>query len=336
MSSPFENISKLPTYEELKERISSKYRKLNQKLEISKERSIKIKEIARINIIYDILKSYFEKTVYTLPHVDKLHPFYLDLLDLIVGVDEYKRLIIRFSKALKILSNIRRECLNIMRLAKRPHELAEVRRSCIGRLLSVMKRNRKYIDFIASIIFKLKTIPSIDPETPTVIVAGMPQVGKSTLVKAISTAKPKISPYPFTTKNLILGHIIGPHYKFQAIDTPGLLDRPLSERNPIELQAIMALKHVEGIILYLFDVSITSYYTLEQQLHVLSDIEKSFNKKIIVALNKIDVMDKNKVNELIQILKNKGYIKIFKISALKGLGVEELKNRLIFELKAIT
>jgi len=336
LASPFENISKLPTYEELKERISNRYRKLNQKLEISKEMSIKAKEIARINMVYDVLKNYFEKTIYTLPHVDRLHPFYLDLLDIVVGVNEYRKSIIRLSKALRILSNIRKECLNIMRLAKRSHELAEVRRSCIGRLLSVMKRNRKYIDFLASIIFKLKTIPSIDPETPTVIVAGMPQVGKSTLVKAISTAKPKISPYPFTTKNLILGHIIGPHYKFQAIDTPGLLDRPLSERNPIELQAIMALKHVKGVIVYLFDVSITSYYTLEQQLHVLSDIEKSFNKRIIVALNKIDAMDKNKTDKLIQILENKGYVEIFRISALKGLGIVELKNKLIFELKAIT
>jgi len=323
------------TYEELREKISVKYMKLNRKLKTSKEMTVKTKELARINMVYDNVKNYFEKIVHTLPHTSKIHPFYLDLLDVLVGANDYKKSIVRISRAIRILDKIHKECLAMLRLASKPSEYAEIRRNCIGRLLSVLKRNRKYVDFLSHAVLKLRNIPSIDPETPTVIIAGMPQVGKSTLVKTISTAKPKIAPYPFTTKNLIVGHIIGRNYKFQAIDTPGLLDRPLSERNPIELQAILALKHVKGIIVYLFDVSITGYYTLDQQLRVLSDIEKMFDKKIIVALNKVDIADYLKVKELVNVLESRGYRRLFKISALKGIGVKELRDEIISELKNI-
>ncbi|RLG73348.1 MAG: hypothetical protein DRO23_09140 [Thermoprotei archaeon] len=335
MSSPFEKLEKLMTYEELREKISVKYMKLNRKLKTSKEMTVKTKELARINMVYDNVKNYFEKIVHTLPHTSKIHPFYLDLLDVLVGANDYKKSIVRISRAIRILDKIHKECLAMLRLASKPSEYAEIRRNCIGRLLSVLKRNRKYVDFLSHAVLKLRNIPSIDPETPTVIIAGMPQVGKSTLVKTISTAKPKIAPYPFTTKNLIVGHIIGRNYKFQAIDTPGLLDRPLSERNPIELQAILALKHVKGIIVYLFDVSITGYYTLDQQLRVLSDIEKMFDKKIIVALNKVDIADYLKVKELVNVLESRGYRRLFKISALKGIGVKELRDEIISELKNI-
>ena len=336
MTSPFENLERLLTYEDLREKISAKYIKLNRKLKTSKDMTIKAKELARINLVYDNVKNYFEKIVHTMPHTSKIHPFYLDLLDVLVGANDYKKSIVRIFKAIRILDKIHKECLSMFRLASKPSEYAEIRRNCIGRLLSVLKRNRKYIDFLAHTTLKLRDIPSIDPETPTAIVAGMPQVGKSTLVKAISTAKPKIAPYPFTTRNLILGHIISRDFKFQAIDTPGLLDRPLSERNPIELQAILALKHVKGIIVYLFDVSITGYYTLNQQLRVLSDIEEAFDKEIIVALNKIDIADLSKVKELTNTLKSKGYERLFKISALKGIGVKELKDTIISELRKIS
>jgi len=333
LSSPFENVKHIPSYEEIVKKIERRYAKLDSKLRELHNLKVKSKELQRIGLVYSMINDTLDNIVKTMPHVSKIHPFYRDLLDVLVGIEGYRRAILRLANARKILSKIRKECLNLMKLAQEPKDYTHIRRSCIGRMMSVLRRNRKYIDFLASAIVKLRKIPSINPEEPTIIVAGMPQVGKSTLVKAISTAEPEIASYPFTTKNLVVGHIFLKHdRKVQVIDTPGLLDRPLSERNPIELQAIMALKHVKGVILYLFDVSIGCYYTLDEQIRVFEEILSSFDKPVKVALNKVDIKDEDRVVKVKKYLKEKGFVKVFEISAKKRSGLNELLSDLLKDL----
>ncbi len=333
LSSPFENVKHIPSYEEIVKKIERRYAKLDSKLRELHNLKVKSKELQRIGLVYSMINDTLDNIVKTMPHVSKIHPFYRDLLDVLVGIEGYRRAILRLANARKILSKIRKECLNLMKLAQEPKDYTHIRRSCIGRMMSVLRRNRKYIDFLASAIVKLRKIPSINPEEPTIIVAGMPQVGKSTLVKAISTAEPEIASYPFTTKNLVVGHIFLKHdRKVQVIDTPGLLDRPLSERNPIELQAIMALKHVKGVILYLFDVSIGCYYTLDEQIRVFEEILSSFDKPVKVALNKVDIKDEDRVVKVKKHLKEKGFVKVFEISAKKRSGLNELLSDLLKDL----
>ena len=86
----------------------------------------------------------------------------------------------------------------------------------------------------------------------------------------------------------------------------------------------MALKHIKGVIIYLFDASTNSYYTIDEQLNVLKDILSSFNKEIIVAINKIDEADKDKVEKITHGINKMGFNTAFKISALKGIGVDGL------------
>ncbi len=333
LASPFENIGHIPTYEEIVKKIERRYTRLNSKLKSQRNVKVRDKEKQRIGLVYSIIYDTLDNIVKTLPHIDRVHPFYRDLLNILVGIQDYRRAVLRLANARKIVDKIRLECMNLIRLAQEPRDYAHIRRSCIGRMMSVLRRNRVYIDFLASAVVKLRKMPSIDPKVPTIIVAGMPQVGKSTLVKAISTAEPEIAPYPFTTKNLIVGHIfLKPEVKIQVIDTPGLLDRPLSERNPIELQAIMALKHIEGVILYLFDVSIGCYYTLEEQIRVFEEILSSFNKPLRVALNKVDIRDHDKVVRVKKYLESKGFRKIYEISAKKKIGLKELLNDILKDL----
>jgi hypothetical protein len=51
----------------------------------------------------------------------------------------------------------------------------------------------------------------------------------------------------------------------QVLDTPGILDRPLEDRNTIEMQSVTALAHLRAAVLYLVDVSEACGYTLAQQ-----------------------------------------------------------------------
>jgi nucleolar GTP-binding protein len=164
---------------------------------------------------------------------------------------------------------------------------------------------------------------------PTIVVAGPPNVGKSTLVRVVSTAKPEIATYPFTTKTLILGHIKLNGRVYQILDTPGLLDRPLTERNRIELQAIMALRHVADLIVFMVDPSETCGYSLDMQLSLYNDIKKSFNIPIIPTINKVDVSPPEMLEKAKKVVGDD----VIEMAALKGIGIKELieKFRSFFE-----
>lgn len=86
-----------------------------------------------------------------------------------------------------------------------------------------------------------------------------------------------------------MGHISRGGQKYQIIDTPGLLDRPLSERNETERQAIAAMRHLKGVILFLVDPTGHCGYPLEDQLKLLSDIKRWLEMPVVVAYNKSDI-----------------------------------------------
>ena len=113
-------------------------------------------------------------------------------------------------------------------------------------------------------------------------------------MKCLSSAKPEIAQYPFTTKDIHVGHIEKKDRhiikRYQIIDTPGLLDRPLSDRNKIEKQAIAALNHLADLVIFILDPSETSGYSLDDQKHLLSNIKKMFSESTIILVeNKTDI-----------------------------------------------
>jgi nucleolar GTP-binding protein len=75
-----------------------------------------------------------------------------------------------------------------------------------------------------------------------------------------------------------------------VIDTPGILDHPLEERNTIEMQSITALAHLHAAILFFVDISGHCGYTIEQQLSLFNNISPLFvNKPLVLVATKIDV-----------------------------------------------
>lgn len=75
----------------------------------------------------------------------------------------------------------------------------------------------------------------------------------------------EVQPYAFTTKALYVGHTDYKYLRWQVIDTPGILDHPLEDRNVIEMQAVTALAHLRAAVLYMMDLSEQCDQTLEDQ-----------------------------------------------------------------------
>ncbi|MEM3341966.1 MAG: GTPase, partial [Thermoplasmata archaeon] len=135
-------------------------------------------------------------------------------------------------------------------------------------------------------------LPVIDTQRPVIIVAGYPNVGKSAFVKAVSSAEPEVASYPFTTKEIVVGHFKKNRQAYQVMDTPGLLDRPLEKRNNIEKKAIAALKNLPGIIVFLVDLSEDCGYSVNHQLSLLDEVRNEFGReRVLPVISKSDLVD---------------------------------------------
>lgn len=161
----------------------------------------------------------------------------------------------------------------------------------LGRMASIMKRQADSLSYLEQVRQHLSRLPAIDPTAKTILLCGFPNVGKSSFLNKITRADVEVQAYPFTTKSLYVGHTEYKYQTWQVIDTPGILDRPLEERNTIEMQSVTALAHLRSVILYIVDFSEQCGYSIRQQLELYNAIKPLFVKKpVFIINNKIDVM----------------------------------------------
>jgi nucleolar GTP-binding protein len=309
---------KIPTVLTSDELLDKAFRKAGKISEKTKIRN-KLKRrrnlvIAKLNTVTDVLDSKLNQYITTFPSFNQLHPFDFELIDIIIGIDKLRKSLGALDWARKQIRAINSEISKKVNQLSSPTDfskLESLRDTFYGRVSSIVHQIGKNLAFLGLARDQLKRLPHIDPEVTTIVVAGYPNVGKSMLVKQISSAKPTIAIYPFTTKQLNIGHLILDNTKLQIIDTPGLLDRSPEERNKIELQAIMALRYLADVIIFILDPSEHCGYTKEDQEKLLTEIQKLFNEiQIIEIENKVDLF--------------KSDSKRYKISALTNQGLESL------------
>jgi nucleolar GTP-binding protein len=139
-----------------------------------------------------------------------------------------------------------------------------------------------------------------------------------------------VQPYAFTTKSLFVGHCDYKYLRWQVIDTPGILDHSLEERNTIEMQAIIALAHLTCSVLYFCDISEHCGYSIEQQCSLFRSIKPLFaNKQLIIVVNKVDeqpweTLDPEK-KEMIEALAKDVNCSLMTMSNISEHGVSEVK-----------
>ena len=172
-----------------------------------------------------------------------------------------------------------------------------------------------------SIWLQLKVIADIG-------IIGMPNSGKSSLLSALTDAKPKIANYPFTTINPNLGVASYKDREITLADIPGLIE---GAHEGIGL-GDKFLRHIERCknILHLIDITndnlIENYSKVRKELFKYSN--KLEKKREIVVFNKIDMISKEEINKKLDIFKKKINKKVLLISALKHIGLKDIKENL--------
>ena len=320
-------IPTIPTTDELLDKGFSRGKKqadLMRSQKIPKHLKGKRIEERRVVTACQVIKDKLKSIIDAVPEIESLPPFYQDYIDITVGVDDLKQSLGGINWAYGIITQLEKEYG--AKIRKNPSERASaIQKEAYGRIASVVGKIEKDLDFLDFAKQNLRNMPTIDFDATTIVIAGFPNVGKSTLLKQITGADPQVANYPFTTKGIQIGHTERHWKHIQIIDTPGLLDRPVLEMNDIEMNAIVALEHLADAILFIFDASETCGFHLENQYNLLKQIEKIFYEIPVVCLfNKMDLIEDTKyLNQYI----DDDTDSIF-ISAIEGEGIEKINEKI--------
>jgi len=270
------------------------------------------------NILSDNLSNLIKK----FPSFENLPPFYREMADIIAGVDRIRISLSRLSWASRQIRLISKEYVGTIRRS-RGLDTSPARKSAFGRYSSVMRSIEKDLLFLNEARNLLRKMPTINPAVPTILIAGYPNVGKSSFIVRVTGARPEIAMYPFTTRGIFVGHFMRGDQKYQVVDTPGLLDRPMEERNEIERQTVAALSHLQGVVLFILDPSEHCGYLIDSQLSLASDLKNWLTLPVLVVANKADILRFGADKDMLH------------MSTETGEGVNEVLDKLVCLLDAM-
>jgi nucleolar GTP-binding protein len=263
------------------------------------------------------------------PRLEDIHPFYADLINVLYDKDHYKLALGHINASKKVVEGVGKEFIKLLKYADSPYRCKQLKRAALGRMASCCKKLDKTLKYLEEVRQHIGRLPSIDPNTRSLLICGFPNVGKSSFINKISRADVEVQPYAFTTKSLYVGHFDYNYLTWQVIDTPGILDHELEDRNTIEMLSITALAHIKAVVLYFFDLSNTCGHTIKEQISLFNTLSPLLDSKIVIVLSKADIVkleniedleDKNLITEF---LKGKTFVEM---SNKEEINVEKVKQ----------
>jgi len=303
MSHPFEDLPTTPTAEELVDQAFSRAARAGRaKSGVEAQQSMLL---TAANVLSDNL----ENVVTAWPDLEGLDPFYRELADAIAGVDDLRRSLNEVGWAGRKSGEIRRE---YERRLSDPETARKLRKQAFARMADVVEEVDDDLAALSAAREELRRLPDIRPDEPTVVVAGYPNVGKSTFVNRVTRADNETASYPFTTTSIRVGHLTHDRIRYQLVDTPGLLDRPPEQRNDIESQAVSALEHAADVVLFLVDPTGECGYPLDVQWDLHAAIGDRFDVPVVTAATMRDKLDAGLVDDRVD----------YHMSVTEGEGVE--------------
>jgi len=314
-----QEIKNIATSEELIDRALRRASKVEEKVRSADYRA-RLTAVRKIHSVADNLANPMISYVKAFPSFDLIHPFDREIIDLTVGVDMLKKSLGAVDWARKEVLMISTKYVPKARARKSAENTMKIMSEAYTKMTNVVRQISKNLDFLISARSIFRNLPNVDTESPVAVFAGAPNVGKSSLIGSVSTGKPEVKSYPFTTKAVSLGHITKKYTVLQVMDTPGLLDRSDSERNDMEKQGIAAFDFLEPIIVFLTDLTGTSGYSVEMQTNLRDELKLRYPK-----CEWIDVFSKKDLDFEDDI----DFDGAISVSAYKGEGIDDFKDKLL-------
>lgn len=227
--------------------------------------------------------------VSSFPHVDDIHPFYNDLINVLYDKSQFKAALGHLNTTQKFIRNIGNEYIRLVKYGTSLFACKQLKVAAFGKMTKYAEKLKDTLTYLEEVRQHMSRLPVIYPEKRTLLLVGLPNTGKSSFMNILSSADVDVQPYPFTTRSLFLGHFDYKELDWQIIDSPGLLNTDLSKMNNIEMQSVTALAHINSIILFFIDISGSSGYSVRDQINLYQGIAPMIDKKILVVLSKSDL-----------------------------------------------
>jgi nucleolar GTP-binding protein len=308
----FEHIPTVPTADEILDRSFRRAAK-KMKEKINKDR-------ANEEFVRAVGAAIHDRLVYIIrgfPEFDQIPRFYREMADILFGMDRIKQSLGAVGWAAKHTKMVGNQ---LAVQSRRSDDTTMVRKRTVARLASMVHQIDKDLRFLNEVRNALRKLPHVE-DACTIVIAGYPNVGKSSFIRQVSSAVPQVASYPFTTKGIIVGHRKLGRERIQFVDTPGILDRPAEQRNAIEKQALSAMINVADIVLFILDPSEHCGYPMEVQLNLLEEVKGMIDAPLVVAANKSDLQVAD------------GFLSM---STEKGEGIEEVLAAILSHKPAVT
>ncbi|KAK4238386.1 putative nucleolar GTP-binding protein 1 [Achaetomium macrosporum] len=276
----------------------------------------------------------FGQIVSSFPVLTDQHPFHRDLMNILYDADHFKVALGQVSTAKHLIETICRDYVRLLKYAQSLYQCKQLKRAALGRMATLIKRLKDPLQYLDQVRQHLARLPDINPTTRTLLVAGFPNVGKSSFVRSVTRADTPVEPYAF-----FVGHLDYKYLRYQVIDTPGILDHPLEEMNTIEMQSVTALAHLRAAVLFFIDISEQCGYSLSAQCNLFRSIKPLFaNKMVFIVLNKMDIKAfedlEPEMQAELQDLTKSGDVELLRASCATQDGVQDVKNHVCERLLA--
>jgi GTP-binding protein len=162
---------------------------------------------------------------------------------------------------------------------------------------------------------------------------GLPNAGKSTLLAALSAARPKIAPYPFTTITPNLGHVqVSADESFNVADIPGLIEGAHLGHG----LGIKFLRHIKRtrVLVYVLDLSANPESDFATVKHEVAAFDEEMTERpALIALNKLDLVTAEDAERIATLMRASSGLEVFIISADQSIGLDPLVAAIATKLR---
>ncbi|KZV57957.1 nucleolar GTP-binding protein 1 [Dorcoceras hygrometricum] len=225
------------------------------------------------------------------PNKNTLHPYERSLIELTLGDGNYEEVLGKVDMLRKKVVSVGKEHAAHCAKSLSKREAEERLSEGMTKIEEIFSCEGKAVDELLNIAKTLRAMPVVNLETPTLCLVGAPNVGKSSLVRLLSTGKPEVCNYPFTTRGILMGHINLSFQNFQVTDTPGLLRRLDEDRNNLEKLTLAVLTHLPTAVLYVHDLSGQCGTSPSDQYAIYREIRERFSNHLwLDVVSKCDLL----------------------------------------------
>ena len=122
------------------------------------------------------------------PRLNDIHPFYADLCNTLYDRDHYKLALGQINTARSLCDSIARDMIRMVKYGDSLYRCKCLKRAALGRMCTVLKRQKASLAYLEEVRRHMSRLPVLDPNTRTLLMCGLPNVGKSSFMNKITRA----------------------------------------------------------------------------------------------------------------------------------------------------